>query len=198
MEFGLRQLKNMGWNEGKGLGVKENGIVKPIALNYQSDTRGLGFSVTDELQLNNQWWTEIYNAANKGLKPHTHISSLGVVVKTLESSENENEKSEKNSRDFPYAARFVPGGSINDHDRSSERKRKKISKKKNKVQEESREEKFNLDNTNPKNFRIDLDEIFAKNKGITAHRSARLGIKMTGKMKRLQQQEAEFLRLRQS
>ena len=109
MDFAKRQMKNMGWSEGKGLGAEENGIVKPIVPNIQMDTRGLGFSIADSLQIKNQWWAEAYNVASKGLKPEYKITSVGVIVKTKSGLNGDENLEEKNEI---YNQHFVSGGTI--------------------------------------------------------------------------------------
>lgn len=39
---------------------------------------------------------------------------------------------------------------------------------------------------------IDLDKIYSQSKGVTCHRSAHVGITMSGKMRRLQEQDEQF------
>ena len=39
---------------------------------------------------------------------------------------------------------------------------------------------------------IDLNEIYQKSNGVTCHRSAHVGITMSGKMRRLQEQDEQF------
>lgn len=49
-KFGQRMLERMGWSEGKGLGLKENGIVEHVVAKYKNDDNGLGFE-----DRNDQW-----------------------------------------------------------------------------------------------------------------------------------------------
>ena len=56
MDFAIKQMKSMGWSEGKGLGPSQNGITTAIKPSSQKDTRGLGFTIEDSIQLKNQWW----------------------------------------------------------------------------------------------------------------------------------------------
>lgn len=48
--YGLRILQHMGWNYGKGLGARENGIVEHVVARYKNDDTGLGFE-----DRNDQW-----------------------------------------------------------------------------------------------------------------------------------------------
>ncbi|KAH7637836.1 G patch domain-containing protein 4 [Dermatophagoides farinae] len=206
MDFAKRQMKNMGWSEGKGLGAEENGIVKPIVPNIQMDTRGLGFSIADSLQIKNQWWAEAYNVASKGLKPEYKITSVGVIVKTKSGLNGDENLEEKNEI---YNQHFVSGGTILNkiHDDNNEQiKDEKCNKKKRKKKqckeiddkemEMQKHEMIMIDEKKKckysKQSSLDFNVIYAKNDNITCHKAARLGIKMSGKMKRLQEQESKF------
>lgn len=39
-KIGQRMMEKMGWEKGKGLGAKENGITEHIKASYKSDSRG--------------------------------------------------------------------------------------------------------------------------------------------------------------
>ncbi|OTF72054.1 G patch domain and DexH-box containing protein [Euroglyphus maynei] len=202
MDFAKRQMKNMGWSEGKGLGAEENGIVKPIVPKIQMNTRGLGFSIADSIQVKNQWWAEAYNVASKGLKPEYKITSVGVIVKAKSGLKSEEETG-------VYNQHFVSGGKImndnpddnelqpNNDGECSKRKRRKKKRKKEEIEDDDVTMIKTDETTADKNCKyskhsLDFNVIFAKNDNITCHKAARLGIKMSGKMKRLQEQEAKF------
>ncbi|CAH1786248.1 unnamed protein product, partial [Owenia fusiformis] len=44
-KFGKKLMEKMGWNEGKGLGAKEDGDVDHISIKHKADSRGVGCSV---------------------------------------------------------------------------------------------------------------------------------------------------------
>jgi len=46
-KFGQRMLEKMGWSEGKGLGVKENGTTDPVHVSYKWDNKGMGYKGAD-------------------------------------------------------------------------------------------------------------------------------------------------------
>ena len=200
MEFALKQIKGMGWSEGKGLGRSEDGIKAPIKPTTQMDTRGLGFYIEDSMQLKNHWWSDAYNAAAKGLKSEYKITSLGVVVKTkqIPTSEEKDEKCEK--KKSLYNNRFVSAGFMEKHNNlseltecneaSSDKESKMINRKRKCTLEDKREEENKSDE--PK--MIDFNDVFQRCKGMTCHKAARLGIKMNGKMKRIEEQEQNFLK----
>ena len=38
--FGTKLMEKMGWEKGKGLGAKENGITENIKVKFKSDSKG--------------------------------------------------------------------------------------------------------------------------------------------------------------
>lgn len=211
MDFALNQMKAMGWSEGKGLGASENGITTAIKPSTQKDTRGLGFTIEDSIQLKNQWWSEAYNAARKGLKSELKITSVGVMVKAKKQDSNGNECSSDTKKG--YSERFVSAGVLNNKKKSedeadeslredeaikSEKRKKKKRKHKAGQKEEINTCADDDDDSGTANIEmptsINFNEVFKEAKGMTCHKAARLGIKMCGKMKRIQEQEEEFLK----
>lgn len=208
MDFALRQMKAMGWSEGKGLGVSEDGITASIKPNTQKDTRGLGFTIEDSLQLKNQWWSEAYNAASKGLQSELKITSVGVIVKAKKKKSTVDTEEDNSISNGIYNDRFVSAGllegkNVEDGDGETkpdeqtdknEKKKKKKSKKLVKEEVAVELEEENDTEVPNKSTSIDFNEVFKNAKGMTCHKAARLGIQMNGKMKRIQEQENEFLK----
>lgn len=44
-KFGKKLMEKMGWEQGKGLGAKEDGIKEHIKIKFKDDTKGLIFSL---------------------------------------------------------------------------------------------------------------------------------------------------------
>uniref|UniRef100_A0A6P7F9S3 Uncharacterized protein LOC114327198 n=1 Tax=Diabrotica virgifera virgifera TaxID=50390 RepID=A0A6P7F9S3_DIAVI len=59
-KFGQKMLEKMGWQSGKGLGAKEDGIKEHIKISYKNDSKGMGYKES------NDQWTE----------HETHFSAL--------------------------------------------------------------------------------------------------------------------------
>lgn len=199
MDFALKQMKAMGWSEGKGLGVYEAGIVKPIKPLVQTDTRGLGFTITDSIQLKNQWWNDAYNVASQGMKAEYKITSIGVIVKPKQpNSCNEDDKT--------YNKNFVSAGVLvgdlyedNSNKDETESVPDKCEKKKKKSKTKNRDKVTkSKEVVDEKRKSLDFNRIFENTKGLTCHKAARLGIKMNAKLKRLEEQEMEFVKTMQS
>ncbi|KAJ8982238.1 hypothetical protein NQ317_013540 [Molorchus minor] len=49
-KFGQKMLEKMGWQQGKGLGAKEDGITDNIKVSYKNDSKGMGYK-----ESNDQW-----------------------------------------------------------------------------------------------------------------------------------------------
>lgn len=180
----MKQMKSMGWSEGKGLGLAEDGITKPVKPNVQLDTRGLGFSVEDSIQVNNHWWSDAYNAASKGQKTKFKITSVGVIVQDQSSiSDSQGEKKKSYMHHFVSAGVNAPKQENTEDQTSESAQIKKTKSKKEKLQTKDKKIK-----------KIDFNQVFSQNNGVTCHKAARLGINMGGKLKRIEEQEQNFLK----
>ncbi|KAJ8916508.1 hypothetical protein NQ315_000150 [Exocentrus adspersus] len=51
-KFGQKMLERMGWQHGKGLGAKEDGITEHVKVSYKNDSKGMGYKDS------NDQWTE--------------------------------------------------------------------------------------------------------------------------------------------
>ena len=56
--FAMKQMEKMGWDEGKGLGKREDGIQKHITVKKKDESSGLGLEQAklDEKSQNENWW----------------------------------------------------------------------------------------------------------------------------------------------
>lgn len=195
-------MKSMGWEEGKGLGADETGIVKPIKVNVQTDQRGLGFTYEDSIQLKNQWWADAYNAGSKKLKTDYIVTSVGVIVKTKKkkSKEKDSDKDiidDDDLEDTVYNNNFVSKGYIESNVESEvvDTKKNKSKKRKSSKDEELVEEPIQeLVEDKVSKQMIDFNKVFKKAKNLTCHKAARHGINMSGKMNRIAEQEKEYLK----
>nr|XP_031844438.1 G patch domain-containing protein 4 [Nomia melanderi]XP_031844440.1 G patch domain-containing protein 4 [Nomia melanderi]XP_031844441.1 G patch domain-containing protein 4 [Nomia melanderi] len=172
-DFAKAQLLKYGWTEGKGLGKNESGITDAIKPKLKFDLAGVGHKDEDW----NEWWaTSFNNAANNIIvQPQLHGVSISV------SNENENESFKKHltKKSFSYGNFLKTSTLFNG----------------NSVQEDSaniikQEEETKLD---IKHVSLTDDELFKICGGRTAHKGARHGLKLNGKLKRIEEQEKNFL-----
>lgn len=84
-KFGKKLLKSMGWQEGKGLGARENGITEHIRVQTKNDTKGVGFNNNDydDVWLEHQ---SDFDSILSNLKQATAKTDTQVQLKPLEES----------------------------------------------------------------------------------------------------------------
>uniref|UniRef100_A0A023FF06 G patch domain-containing protein 4 n=1 Tax=Amblyomma cajennense TaxID=34607 RepID=A0A023FF06_AMBCJ len=158
-------LEKYGWTEGKGLGKNETGIAKALKPKLKFDTAGVGHKI----DLTSQWWSKAFNDAAKSIKVDTSEGTT-TVSKVLK-----NEKKKAFPRNS-YSG-FIKAG---------------IQEGNNWVQASPAVEKHHTEED--ESFeRIPDEELFKACGGLTAHKAARHGHRMSGKLKRVQEQEAGLL-----
>lgn len=164
MSFGWRQLQSMGWTEGSGLGVNQNGIKTAIKPKLKFDKNGIGFESTET---SNQWWNQSFNCSANYIDFKITQTQSGVKIKSKD-RQNKRQKPKKYSN-------FVKSSEI-------EAKNQEINKS-----EENEEFSEKITKT------LDFEEVFRKSDGRTGHKGGRHGIKMSGKLKRIEEQNNEFI-----
>lgn len=183
MDFAKKYMKKHGWQEGKGLGKKEDGINVRLRLKTQKDAVGLGYDRT------------------KGINCHTWFAQLDEeICKAQERRKRKNEDDEEVqeesagisglfSQSVTYQGRFVKGTS-DDSLSGKEKKKRKKSKVVIQYEKEGKEEKEEASDF--KRTSLDLEQLYKKTKGATCHRTAHVGLKLSGKLQRLEEQERNF------
>ncbi|KAK2584712.1 hypothetical protein KPH14_007045 [Odynerus spinipes] len=175
--FAKAQLLKYGWTEGKGLGKNENGITEALKPKLKFNTEGLGHKSLEEVN----WWESAYNNAVKNVS----ISSENDEVAISVTDKNASSIMEKN----------LKGNQSSQEQYNSFRKTcmlqdEKLIMLKNTNEKEEEEEK-------PIN-KIPLltdDELFKACGGRTAHKGARHGLSLNGKLERIARQEQKLLGL---
>ena len=56
-------MKQLGWKEGDGLGKRADGISDCVQLKRREELTGIGFKTGPNGQLDDRWWSNIYNSA---------------------------------------------------------------------------------------------------------------------------------------
>lgn len=79
-KFGQKLLEKMGWSQGKGLGLKENGMTEHVKLTYKNDSCGMGYKEQTE-----QWTEHEDNFSSL-------LESLSDAVENESSKQNENKQ----------------------------------------------------------------------------------------------------------
>ncbi|XP_055911966.1 G patch domain-containing protein 4 [Eupeodes corollae] len=178
MSFAQKILEKYGWKDGDGLGKNNDGITKPLKASLKFDNAGIGVDRADEF--NNHWWERVFNEAAKNVEIKKDGDKVSVNRKNDESIEITTKE---------YSVRKL--------------KKKKLDKYDNFL---STATLVNTGDEVANPFKIEVDEIkvtphkpltdeelFAACGGRTAHKGARHGLKLSGKLARIEQQEKEML-----
>ncbi|XP_054168105.1 G patch domain-containing protein 4-like [Oppia nitens] len=166
MDFARKQLLSMGWTDGQGLGVNEDGITNAIKPKIKFNKNGIGFEANESA---NQWWNQSFNCSANYIDFKISQTQSGLKVKEKNSSVDN-----KNHQKYSNFVKSLPNEDIDDNC------------------DDNSDNNLLLNNKLMKN--LDFEEVFRKCKRRTAHKASRIGIKMNGKLKRLKEQDEEFLK----
>ncbi|CAF3846433.1 unnamed protein product [Adineta steineri] len=172
MEFAERMLKKHGWDPEKGLGKNNQGMKTALKPVLKFDTRGVGCNQKDEYSSEFKWWEYTYNRAAK--KVSDSLDQPEGEQKKEKKRKHKEDDEEKSTKKSIYT-RFQKSSVLMDNKEESVRLEKELA----------------VTETNtPTPSDEDLLRICG---GRTAHKGARHGIKMGGKLQRLQEQEDRAL-----
>lgn len=182
--FAQNQLHKHGWEEGKGLGKSENGIKSAIKVKVKNNKVGLGHDAGAEFTFH--WWDHIFNKAANAIEVIDDDEKEEVVIKKNESAKKivpqllYNKKplgKSINGKPLLYGT-FVSGGTVLTNDCDSNGNTPQTSSESDSESEEEEEYSTDL-----------LDRTFKKT-GLTGHKGARHGFRLSGKLKRIEEQES--------
>ncbi|XP_018026735.1 G patch domain-containing protein 4 [Hyalella azteca] len=178
--FAAKQLAKFGWKKGMGLGRQNDGISEPIHIRRRSDKLGIGHDAGENFS---HWWDNAYNQAVGNLKVVTSKNG-SVEVKSYKGSCTSEMKPNLFSRSLLYDNFNRAGtlmGTTNHSDTSD-----------SDSDEDQASASQAVDISTGNGLLLDLsdDQLLKLCGGATAHKGARHGIRMTGKMKRLEEMAA--------
>ena len=104
--FARRQMEKMGWEEGKGLGKNETGIVKHIKAVKRDDNSGLGLDEVKAAELPDNWW---HDGFSKNLKAYSSTTG-GKKKKQSKKRSDKNEDVDGTDAAPSYAELFAATG----------------------------------------------------------------------------------------
>ncbi|GJQ76258.1 hypothetical protein Trydic_g1992 [Trypoxylus dichotomus] len=179
MDFAKKQLEKYGWKEGQGLGRNEDGISTALKPKLKFDNTGIGHNAAKDFTDN--WWNNIYQSALNNIEVNNETKgAVGLMLKSEESIDISNKSYLKELKrqhvnleygSFVKTAKLTPTGTIN-YGTSS-------------LLESKEESKVQI---------LTDEELFAACDGRTAHKGARHGLKLSGKLSRLEKQEKMLLK----
>lgn len=174
--FAQKELKKFGWKEGSGLGKNENGMKEAIKVKIKNDSHGVGHNRGDEFTFH--WWDHVFNKAASSIVVES--TQEGVSVKAAKESVG---VSTKKARTYDNKAmlygQFVKGATL---DNNQEVKSEGEEQDASEVTEYLEEDRQTLQ-------KLPDEEILKICGGMTAHKGARHGLKLNGKLERIQEQE---------
>ncbi|KAK0093286.1 hypothetical protein PV326_013906 [Microctonus aethiopoides] len=180
-EFAKAQLLKYGWTEGKGLGKYENGIAEALKPKLKFDTTGVGHDSSEY-----HWWEFVYNTASNNITVDTKANGVKMKIKDKNAVDIKTSKSElnlekiKREQDLQYGS-FVKTSTLENG---------KVTKDPNYM-----EEKFESSEKISQQFMLNDEDLFKACGGRTAHKGARHGLTLNGKLARIERQEQELLKM---
>ncbi|XP_057379838.1 G patch domain-containing protein 4-like [Daphnia carinata] len=172
MQNARKMLEKLGWSEGSGLGLNENGITEAIKPSAKFDLSGIGHKTYNDFQ----WWDHAFNKAAQAFDIKVTDDQGAIVEKTKTVGKIKTKKgsSNVNQADLAYGV-FHKTGTLH-----------------NGIIE-SKENSVELKEETDYSLKLSDEELFKLCNGLTAHKGARHGLTARGKLARIAMQEAALL-----
>ncbi|XP_061918731.1 G patch domain-containing protein 4 isoform X2 [Entelurus aequoreus] len=175
LKFAEEQLKRHGWEHGKGLGRKEDGLSQAIKVKVKCDKGGVGHKEGEQFTFH--WWDHVFNKASSSLQVESDQDGIALKKRSEDGEEEEdgmisNKKPRKATlaKDKLYGC-FVKSATLLSGQEQPEPRSSKSSDISSSSDEDD-DQKLDLSSTT---------------------QGARHGLTMSAKLARLEQQEAEFM-----
>ncbi|CAH1980392.1 unnamed protein product [Acanthoscelides obtectus] len=182
MDFARKQLEKYGWSEGKGLGREEDGISTALKPKLKFDKAGLGHNIGDEYK--NNWWEKVFNSAANNIDVEANNDEVKMKLKSNEPLEiSTRGYSSKKKKDGMKYGSFMKVSKLTQN--GIERYG---------LLDEDPEPSSSTKAVNNPFLPLTDEELFAACGGRTAHKGARHGIKLSGKLSRIEKQEKMLLK----
>lgn len=174
--FASRELKKHGWNDGQGLGKLQTGMKEAIKVKVKNNTSGLGHDHGTEFTFH--WWDHVFNKTANSIKVTSDEDGVKIEkdkdcekIKPVLISNKKPLKSCFAGKPLLYGT-FVKSGTFNASDG--------VPSNEEESESSSDEEDMSAKDTLEKTYKLT---------GLTGHKAARHGHKLSGKLKRIQEQE---------
>ena len=176
-DFAKSQLMKYGWTEGKGLGKHETGITEALKPKLKFDVAGIGHKDDDS----NNWWESAFNKAadNIVVESQTHGVLISVSKKSTSNEPSKEVSSARKSKHEASYGKFLKTSVLLDGNLINE-SNSNVQKVGEIVEDVTR-------------VPLTDEELFKVCGGRTAHKGARHGLTLNGKLKRIAQQEENLL-----
>lgn len=174
MEFAREHLKQLGWQEGAGLGKECHGITEALKPKLKFDTSGIGHDLAREFT--HAWWSEAYNTAANNFSVTEAQDGCQVTTKTTKKKKCKKQKREKTAY-----SNFIAGGTLVGAT---------IENGVDEVGDPGGAAESAALASLAEGDELSDEQLLAACGGRTAHKGARHGHKMDGKLARILAQEA--------
>ncbi|XP_075962912.1 G patch domain-containing protein 4 [Anarhichas minor] len=189
LKFAEQQLLRHGWEHGKGLGRRENGIAEAIQVKVKCDKGGVGHKEGDQFTFH--WWDHVFNKASASLQVESDQNGIQ-LKKTVEEDEEDGMISNKKPRKAALAKAKLYGCFVKSATLLSGQEQpdpKPSGSDDSSSSDEEDDQKLDLSSTT----KLSDADLMKACGGRTAHKGARHGLTMSAKLARLEKQEAEFM-----
>ncbi|XP_053698217.1 G patch domain-containing protein 4 [Sabethes cyaneus] len=181
MDFAKNVLQKYGWREGEGLGKNSNGITKPIKASLKFNNTGFGANPAQEHT--NKWWERVFDEAASNLV----VGPAGTITQREKDAVEISNKS--------YSVRKLKQQTQADGKGNYSGFLKASTLLTNVGREEELAGHVRTEDIEFKPAKVLTDEeLFAACGGRTAHKGARHGLKLSGKLARLEAQDNKLLK----
>ncbi|XP_070536828.1 G patch domain-containing protein 4-like [Ptychodera flava] len=181
-DFARRQLTKHGWKKGAGLGKNETGISEAIKVKIKTDKAGIGTDPGEQFTFH--WWDHAFNKAANNIKVENTEDGVKVNVNSDKRSSVSTKKTINTYDSKPMLyGRFIKSATLTSEG---------LQGLDNDISDDSSSED---DEENPDSMSSGPtdEQLFKACGGLTAHKAARHGHKLSGKLQRIEQQERELL-----
>ncbi|XP_048251084.1 G patch domain-containing protein 4-like isoform X2 [Haliotis rufescens] len=160
---------------GSGLGREESGMTEAIKVQIKNNKTGVGHDPGAEFT--HHWWDHVFNKTAKAIK--VGADQNGEVTLGRKSPDSKEEKrAEKARKKMALYGNFVKGATL------KQEEGRHVEEKEGSSSESEEEEKIDKPSE---------EEVFERCGGRTAHKGARHGLKLNGKLQRVQAMEEQLM-----
>nr|XP_053636489.1 G patch domain-containing protein 4-like isoform X1 [Cherax quadricarinatus] len=168
-QFARAQLEKYGWKEGKGLGREEGGITSALKPKLKFDTAGFGHGISKDYQFH--WWDHVFNKTAKSISVNKNQDGSVQLTKKKKIQISKPKPSRLDHKTKLYGI-FLKGSTL-------------VGAQEVKESSDSEEPEDEEDLS----LKLTDEELFKICGGRTAHKGARHGLTMSGKLARIEEQE---------
>ncbi|OXU20465.1 hypothetical protein TSAR_012321 [Trichomalopsis sarcophagae] len=175
-DFAKAQLLKYGWTEGKGLGKNENGIAEALRPKLKFDTSGVGHK-----DLEFEWWESVYDKALKNIVLDKKSDKVSIKVAkenafNISSTKYGLEVSKK--KHSLHYGKFLKTSTLQDGNLINDSSCQPTEEEPRDIQSVTK---------------MSDEELFKVCGGRTAHKGARHGLTLNGKLARIAEQEKQLI-----